>query len=423
MSGYNIFDMLRTKNNQLYIEDISIEEIAKKYSTPCYVYSKSSLIKEFKEYQTAFNMKKDVLVCYSVKASSNLKILNIFKELGAGFDIVSLGELERLKRINADPSKIVFSGVAKSDEEIAESLKYGILFFNVESLDEMENINFIASKQNKIANISIRVNPDIDPKTHPYISTGLKTSKFGIDINQSVNVYEKAANLKNVNPIGIDAHIGSQIFDIGSFVDSLERLIDLYNNLKENNIKITHFDIGGGLGIKYSDDDMPPTKKEFASSILNKFKDIDCSLIIEPGRSLVGNAGFLVTSAQYEKNNYGKHFLIVDAGMNDLLRPSLYNAYHKIEKVNLTTNEKISYEIVGPICETGDVLGTNVQLPRCKKGDLLLIHSAGAYGQVMSSNYNTRPKVSEVLVDNNKHISIRKRETINQMLENEENYE
>ena len=416
--------MLKTKNdNQVYIDGVSLQKISEMHGTPCYIYSKNSLINEFEEYKKAFKNKKDILICYSVKACSNLNILKIFNDLGSGFDIVSLGELERLKYIGADPKKIVFSGVAKSDEEIKASLEYGILLFNVESIAELENINSIANKMDTKANISIRVNPDIDPKTHPYISTGLKSSKFGIAIDQAIDVYDYANKMNNVIPIGIDAHIGSQIFDIVPFVDSLDKLMELYSKLKNKNIDIKFIDIGGGLGIKYYDDDDPPSKKEFASKIIDRIKGLDCNLILEPGRSLVGNSGYLLTSVLYEKQNYKKDFLIVDAGMNDLLRPSLYDAFHKIEEVNKNNGERKKYNVVGPICETGDVLGKDVELPPLVKNDLLIIHSVGAYGYVMSSNYNTRPKAPEVLIEDKKIKLIRKKETITQIMENEFNNE
>ena len=412
--------MLKTKNdNQVYIDGVSLQKISEMHGTPCYIYSKNSLMNEFEEYKKAFKNKKDILICYSVKACSNLNILKIFNDLGSGFDIVSLGELERLKYIGADPKKIVFSGVAKSDEEIKASLEYGILLFNVESIAELENINSIANKMDTKANISIRVNPDIDPKTHPYISTGLKSSKFGIAIDQAIDVYDYANKMNNVIPIGIDAHIGSQIFDIVPFVDSLDKLMELYSKLKKKNIDIKFIDIGGGLGIKYYDDDDPPSKKEFASKIIDRIKSLDCNLILEPGRSLVGNSGYLLTSVLYEKQNYKKDFLIVDAGMNDLLRPSLYDAFHKIEEVNKNNGPRKKYNVVGPICETGDVLGKDVELPPLVKNDLLIIHSVGAYGYVMSSNYNTRPKAPEVLIEDKKIKLIRKKETITQIMENE----
>lgn len=411
--------MLERINNKIYLDKVSLEEVAREFGTPCYVYSKSSITTEFLDYKEAFSECANVKICYSVKANSNINILKTFKELGAGFDIVSLGELERLKLINADPKKIVFSGVAKSDEEILESLKYGILFFNVESQDELENINLLAAKINKVANISLRVNPDIDPKTHPYISTGLKSSKFGIAVDQALEIYKVSKNLKNVNPIGIDAHIGSQILDFQPFSDSLDRLEELFNKLTELNINIEYIDIGGGLGIKYSDDDIIPSKKDFAKKIVTKINKLKCGLVLEPGRSLVGNSGVLLTSVVYEKNNYGKNFLIVDAGMNDILRPSLYNAYHKIEKVSNSTENEKTFDIVGPICETGDVLGCDVQINNAKKGDILVINSAGAYGHVMSSNYNSKPKAPEVLIDDGKAKLIKKRETIMQILENE----
>ena len=412
--------MLKTKNdNQVYIDGVSLQKISEMHGTPCYIYSKNSLMNEFEEYKKAFKNKKDILICYSVKACSNLNILKIFNDLGSGFDIVSLGELERLKYIGADPKKIVFSGVAKSDEEIKASLEYGILLFNVESIAELENINSIANKMDTKANISIRVNPDIDPKTHPYISTGLKSSKFGIAIDQAIDVYDYANKMNNVIPIGIDAHIGSQIFDIVPFVDSLDKLMELYSKLKKKNIDIKFIDIGGGLGIKYYDDDDPPSKKEFASKIIDRIKSLDCNLILEPGRSLVGNSGYLLTSVLYEKQNYKKDFLIVDAGMNDLLRPSLYDAFHKIEEVNKNNGPRKKYNVVGPICETGDVLGKDVELPPLVKNDLLIIHSVGAYGYVLSSNYNTRPKAPEVLIEDKKIKLIRKKETITQIMENE----
>tara|TARA_B100002052_G_scaffold102704_1_gene94790 strand:+ start:1473 stop:2723 length:1251 start_codon:yes stop_codon:yes gene_type:complete len=416
--------MLKTKNDsQVYIDGVSLQKISEMHGTPCYIYSKNSLMNEFEEYKKAFKNKKDILICYSVKACSNLNILKIFNDLGSGFDIVSLGELERLKYIGADPKKIVFSGVAKSDEEIKASLEYGILLFNVESIAELENINSIANKMDTKANISIRVNPDIDPKTHPYISTGLKSSKFGIAIDQAIDVYDYANKMNNVIPIGIDAHIGSQIFDIVPFVDSLDKLMELYSKLKKKNIDIKFIDIGGGLGIKYYDDDDPPSKKEFASKIIDRIKSLDCNLILEPGRSLVGNSGYLLTSVLYEKQNYKKDFLIVDAGMNDLLRPSLYDAFHKIEEVNKNNGPRKKYNVVGPICETGDVLGKDVELPPLVKNDLLIIHSVGAYGYVMSSNYNTRPKAPEVLIEDKKIKLIRKKETITQIMENEFNNE
>jgi len=411
--------MLDIKDNKLYLDEISLYDIAQSYGTPCYLYSKNSLVKEFNEYKNAFSNLNHTLICYSVKACSNINILKIFKDIGSGFDIVSLGELERLKYIKADPSKIVFSGVAKSDKEIEDSLDYGILFFNVESIDELENINRIAADLNKTANISIRVNPDIDPKTHPYISTGLKSSKFGIEINQALEVYTYANQMENVNPVGIDAHIGSQIFEISPFIDSLDKLIALYKNLKDKGINITYFDIGGGLGIKYFDSDEPPSKKEFADRVIDKMKDLNCTLILEPGRSLVGNAGYLLTSILYKKKNYDKDFLIVDAGMNDLLRPSLYNAYHKIEEVIKVNGDRSKYDIVGPICETGDILGKDVELPKLSKNDVLVIHSAGAYGHVMASNYNTRPKAPEIIIDDGGSKLIRKKDMLSQLMENE----
>lgn len=411
--------MLSVIDNNMFIENVSFESIAKDFGTPCYVYSKDSLVKEFVEYQEAFKDYPNTTICYSVKANSNLSILNIFNSLGSGFDIVSEGELDRVIRVGADPKKVVFSGVAKSSTEIKKALLFGICFFNVESFDELVNIDKIAGEIGVKARISIRVNPDIDPKTHPYISTGLKTSKFGIAIEDSYQTYKEGMKMKNVDIVGIDSHIGSQIFDLQSFEDSLFRLEDLYHKLVGLGVDIKYIDIGGGLGIKYKDDESPPTKKDFASKIIKIIKKINCNLILEPGRSLVGNCGFLITKVLYKKKSNDKNFLIVDAGMNDILRPSLYGAYHKVTKSIESSKNKQVYDVVGPICETGDVISYNTKLYDVKLGENLIIHSAGAYGSVMSSNYNSRPKVPEVLVSGQKSILIRKKETIDQILENE----
>ena len=409
-------------NGKLFLEDVSFESIAEKHGTPCYVYSQEHIIKEFNDYQAAFVNYPNTTICFSVKANSNLSVLNIFKNLGSGFDIVSGGELERVVKLGANPKRIVFSGVAKSEEEINKAIEYDILFFNVESFDELEQINRLASKAKKKAGISIRVNPDIDPKTHPYISTGLSTSKFGIPIKESLNVYLEASKMKDVEILGIDSHIGSQIIDLDPFEDSMERLVDLYSQLKEKNINILYIDIGGGLGIKYEDESTPPFKKNFAEKIISHIKKTGCNLILEPGRSLVGNSGYLLTKILYKKKNQKKNFLIFDAGMNDLLRPALYGSYHKIVPIldpAYSKEVEETFDIVGPICETGDVLGGNVTIPNPKLGDVLVINSAGAYGSVMGSNYNTRPKIPEILIHNDKDSVIRKRETISQILDNE----
>ena len=411
--------MLNVIDNKLFVEDVSFDYLADFYGTPCYVYSKASLVNEFLEYQDAFKGYPKTTICYSVKANSNLSILKIFNSLGSGFDIVSEGELDRIIKVGADPKKVVFSGVAKSDSEITKALEFGICFFNVESFDELLAINRISEKFGTNARVSIRVNPDIDPKTHPYISTGLKTSKFGIAIEDSLDAYIAASKMNNIKVVGIDAHIGSQIFDLQPFEDSLARLENLYYKLNDLGINIEYIDIGGGLGIKYKDDDAPPTKADFASKIIKIMKNINCNLILEPGRSLVGNAGYLITKVVYEKKSNKKNFLIVDAGMNDILRPSLYSAYHKISKSIPSLDNKKVYDIVGPICETGDVLSYDAALNDIKLGENLVIHSAGAYGSVMSSNYNSRPKVPEVLVSGKNANIIRKKETIDQILQNE----
>ena len=411
--------MLNVIDNKLFVEDVSFDYLADFYGTPCYVYSKASLVNEFLEYQDAFKGYPKTTICYSVKANSNLSILKIFNSLGSGFDIVSEGELDRIIKVGADPKKVVFSGVAKSDSEITKALEFGICFFNVESFDELLAINRISEKFGTSARVSIRVNPDIDPKTHPYISTGLKTSKFGIAIEDSLDAYIEASKMKNIKVVGIDAHIGSQIFDLQPFEDSLVRLENLYYKLNDLGINIEYIDIGGGLGIKYKEDDAPPTKADFSSKIIKIMKNINCNLILEPGRSLVGNAGYLITKVVYEKKSNKKNFLIVDAGMNDILRPSLYGAYHKISKSIPSSDNKKIYDIVGPICETGDVLSYDAALNDIKLGENLVIHSAGAYGSVMSSNYNSRPKVPEVLVSGKNANIIRKKETIDQILQNE----
>ncbi len=411
--------MVTYRNKELFVENVSFKTLASTYGTPCYIYSKKYLVEQFSDYKNAFKGYPQTIICYSVKANSNLSILKVFKEMGSGFDIVSGGELERVIAIGANPKKVVFSGVAKSNEEVKKAIEFGILFFNVESFDELEVINKIAKKTRHVAEISIRVNPDINPKTHPYISTGLKSSKFGIPIRQSFEIYREAKKMKNIKLIGIDAHIGSQILDLDPFEDSLERLENLYFKLKDENINIDFIDIGGGLGIKYKDEDRPPSKKKFAQKIIKRMKRINCKLLLEPGRSLVGNSGYLLTAVVYKKNNYKKNFLIIDAGMNDLLRPALYGSYHKISKVIRSHKDEKIYDVVGPICETGDVIAKNLSMNDVKLGDILVIHSAGAYGATMSSNYNTRPKIPEILVSGNKTFLIRKKETISQILENE----
>jgi diaminopimelate decarboxylase len=411
--------MVTYRNKELFVENVSFKTLASTYGTPCYIYSKKYLVEQFSDYKNAFKGYPQTIICYSVKANSNLSILKVFKEMGSGFDIVSGGELERVIAIGANPKKVVFSGVAKSNEEVRKAIEFGILFFNVESFDELEVINKIAKKTRHVAEISIRVNPDINPKTHPYISTGLKSSKFGIPIRQSFEIYREAKKMKNIKLIGIDAHIGSQILDLDPFEDSLERLENLYFKLKDENINIDFIDIGGGLGIKYKDEDRPPPKKKFAQTIIKRMKRINCKLLLEPGRSLVGNSGYLLTAVVYKKNNYKTNFLIIDAGMNDLLRPALYGSYHKISKVIRSRKDEKIYDVVGPICETGDVIAKNLPMNDMKLGDILVIHSAGAYGATMSSNYNTRPKIPEILVSGNKTFLIRKKETISQILENE----
>ncbi len=406
------------RNETLFMEEVELEEIAQKIGTPCYVYSYRAIKENFEAYQNAFRDLAE-LICYSVKANSNLAVLRAFHNLGSGFDIVSGGELKRVIRAGGDPSKVVFSGVGKTDEEISEALDAGILFFNVESEEELENINRIALEKAQKAPIAIRVNPDIDPKTHPYISTGFKKSKFGIEIDRAKDVYKKASSMKGVEAVAIDAHIGSQIFDLRSFSDSVEKLISLAKELHSNGIEIKYIDIGGGLGIAYKEEEKPPSPYQYAEVLRKHLAQTPYKFILEPGRSLVGNSGVMLTKVLYNKQGTEKKFVIVDAAMNDLIRPSLYSAYHKIipTKKKNTPPEKV--DVVGPICESGDFLATERMLPQVSRGDYLAVLSAGAYGFVMASNYNSRPKPAEVIVNGKEFHTIRKRENFEDLIRGE----
>ena len=391
----------------LFAEDVSLETIANQFGTPTYIYSKNTLINTFESFKKGL-LKTDHLICFAVKANSNIAILNLFASLGAGFDIVSGGELERVIYAGGDPQKIVFSGVGKRESEIEAALKVNILCFNVESRSELIRIQAVAKKINVKAPISIRVNPDVDAKTHPYISTGLKDNKFGVDFNQALPLYLEAKDMNHIEIKGIDCHIGSQIIELKPFSDALDRVLSLVEQLKKNDIDLSHIDIGGGIGICYQDES-PPDFEIYTREILNKIKDINVKIIFEPGRALVGNSGVLLSKVEYLKQNDVKHFAIIDAAMNDLMRPTLYDAYHEIKEVREHTGNSQSFDVVGPVCESGDFIAKNRSL-NLKENDLICIMSAGAYGMSMSSNYNSRGRAAEVMVDHDKLYEIRARE-------------
>ncbi len=407
----------RYKNNTLYAEEVSVASLAKQYGTPLYIYSARTLRRHIKAYTDALKGLPHI-VCYAVKANSSAAILRLLGSMGAGADVVSGGELYRALRAGIPAQKVVFAGVGKTDEEIEYAIKKGILMFNIESLEEMENINRIAQRLGKRASVALRINPDIDPETHPYISTGLKKNKFGLPIERALEFYREASSMKNLRVVGIHKHIGSQITKVTPFVDALKRVMVLFDNLKQEGINIKYLDIGGGLGIQYNDEN-PPHPKELAKRIIPVIKGRDVTLIVEPGRSIVGNAGIFVTKVLYTKEGVDRRFIIVDGGMNDLLRPSLYNAYHHIIPVKRRRVKKVFADVVGPICESGDFLAKGRELPSVSRSDLLAVLSAGAYGFSMSSNYNSRPRPAEVLVDGNKHYLIRKRETLNDLIRGE----
>ena len=395
--------------NELWCEEVPVVKIARDVGTPFYLYSHRTIERHFNVFDEAF---ADVphIICFSSKANSNIAILRILIKKGGGVDIVSGGELYRALLAGVDPGKVVYSGVGKREDEIEFAIKKGILMFNVESSQELEIINFCAEKMGTKARISLRINPDVDPMTHPYISTGLKKNKFGIDMEKSLDEYRLAKKLEHIDVIGVDCHIGSQITELSPFLDALERLKKLIHLLREDDIDIQYLDLGGGLGITY-DEETPPHPSEYAEAIIGKAKDINCTFIFEPGRVIIGNAGILVSEVLYTKGTDDKNFVIVDAGMNDLIRPSLYGSYHHIQPVIQKEREIFSADVVGPICETGDFLAKNRVVPGFERGDLLAVMSAGAYGFTMSSNYNSRPRVAEVLVKDDRYYVIRKRET------------
>lgn len=393
----------------LFAENVSLAQLAKQHGTPLYVYSRGEFENRWTAFDQAFG-EQPHLVCYAVKTNSNIAVLNVLAKLGAGFDIVSQGELERVLKAGGDASKVVFSGVAKKSAEIRRALEVGIRCFNIESHAELDRIQAVAQEMDMIANISIRVNPDVDAKTHPYISTGLKDNKFGVDINTAPELYADASACSHVNPIGIDCHIGSQLTEITPFVDALERVLALKAKLADMGIDIHHLDLGGGLGIQYTDETPPPIK-DYIQALIKKLDDSSVEVIIEPGRAIAGNAGVMLTEVEYLKPTEHKDFAIIDGAMNDLIRPALYQAYQEIVPVTPRTDglEK-NWDLVGPVCETGDFLGKDRTL-NLKAGDILAVKSAGAYGFTMSSNYNTRCRAAEVMVQDDKAYVIRPRET------------
>lgn len=396
------------KNQQLFAEDVSVSKIIHQYGTPAYIYSRATLERHWHAFDQAFGTHPH-LICFAVKSNSNIALLNVMARLGSGFDIVSQGELERVLAAGGNPSKVVFSGVAKSHSEIKRALEVGIRCFNIESVSELHRINEVAGQLGKIAPISLRVNPDVDAHTHPYISTGLKENKFGVSVSQAREVYRLAKTLANVKITGMDCHIGSQLTELQPFLDATDRLIVLMEQLKEDGIELHHLDLGGGLGVPYNGE-TPPHPTEYAKALLEKLKDYkDLEIILEPGRAITANAGILVTKVEYLKTNEDRHFAIVDTGMNDMIRPALYEAYMQITEVDQSlAREKAVYDVVGPICETSDFLGKGRELA-IEQGDLIAVRSAGAYGAAMSSTYNSRPQAVEVMVDGDQMYLIKAR--------------
>lgn len=400
-------------DGELFAEQVPVQTLADDYGTPCYVYSKATLVRHWRAFADAFAGHPHLL-CYAVKANSNLAVLNVLARLGSGFDIVSVGELERVLAAGGDSNKIVFSGVGKREDEIRVALQTGIRCFNVEVSGELDRINVLAGQLGVVAPVSFRVNPDVDAKTHPYISTGLKENKFGIDIDLALTEYRRAAAMPNIDVVGIDCHIGSQLTETSPFLDALDKLLELVDRLAQEGIRLRHLDLGGGLGICYRNE-QPPSPSEYIHAVLPRLAGRDVEILLEPGRAIVGNAGILVTKVEYLKPTPVKNFVIVDAAMNDLLRPSLYSAWQDIIPVRQHSEAEAKYwDIVGPVCETGDFLGKD-RLLRLQQGDLLAVRSAGAYGFSMSSNYNSRLRAAELMVDDGRAYLVREREALSQL--------
>lgn len=410
--------LFKYRSGELYAEDVPVKKLTEKYGTPLYVYSYNTLLRHFKAYDDAFNDYPHI-ICFAVKSNSNSAILRLFAKNGGGADIVSGGELHVALKAGIPAQKIVYAGVGKTEDEIQFALRSKILMFNVESENELKEIDRVAGRLKIKALIALRINPDIDPETHPYITTGLKKHKFGIPIEDALEYYKFASKLKNIHVIGVHKHIGSQITKISPFVDAFKRILLLIDELTAQGVDIKYLDVGGGLGIPYKDEE-PPVPKDLAKNLIPLLEGRDLTLIMEPGRSIVGNAGILVTKTLYLKKGAEKEFIIVDAGMNDLIRPSLYDAYHRILPVVKQKRDIFMCDVVGPICESGDFLAKERELKRVKQGEYLAVMSAGAYGFSMSSNYNSRPRAAEVLVKGKEHFLIRKRETYDNLIRNEQ---
>jgi diaminopimelate decarboxylase len=406
-------DHFNYQGDTLYAEDVPLPEIAAHHGTPCFVYSRATLERHFRVYEEAMG-ELPHLICYAVKANSNLAVLNLLARQGAGFDIVSGGELQRVLAAGGDASKVIFSGLGKTAGEMEQALEAGIHCFNIESPAELDRLNEIAMARGEKAPISLRVNPDVDAGTHPYISTGLKENKFGIASDEALDVYRRAAGMEGIEVLGIDCHIGSQLTSIEPFLDAIDRLLVMVDTLAGEGITISHFDMGGGLGVTYGQE-QPPHPSELITAVKDRLKERDMTLLMEPGRSIVANAGIFLTRVEYLKCNEHKNFAIVDGAMNDLIRPALYGAWQEIVSVVKKIGSKKTYDVVGPVCESGDFLGKDRELI-VEAGDLLAVRSAGAYGFVMSSNYNTRPRAPEIMVDGDKHHVVRQRETVDQLL-------
>lgn len=405
------------RDNQLCAEELEIAAIAQRFGTPCYIYSRAALEARFKEYQDALSGAEH-LVCFAVKANSNLAVLDILARLGAGFDIVSGGEMERVITAGGDPAKIVFSGVSKTPAEMARALDLDIACFNLESAPELELLAKVAAEKNMVARVSVRVNPDVDAQTHPYISTGLRENKFGVTVEEAMAVYRRAAELPSIEVVGIDCHIGSQLTQISPFIDALKRLLALVDELAADGITLDHLDLGGGLGVCYKDEH-PPSVAEYIAAVRAELGDRPLKLVFEPGRSIAANAGLLVTQVNYLKPTAEHNFALVDAAMNDMIRPALYQAWLDIRQVDLGSEGRTaSWDVVGPVCETGDFLGKNRELT-IAPGDLLALSGAGAYGFTMSSNYNSRPRAAEIMVDGDQAHIVRAREEFADLIRGE----
>ena len=409
-------DHFNYKGDSLFAEDITVTDIAAQYGTPCFIYSRATLERHYRVYAEALAGHPHK-ICFAVKANSNLGVLNVLARLGAGFDIVSGGELDRVLVAGGDASNIIFSGLGKTTNEIRKGLEVGIHCFNVESEAELTRINEVAQVEGKVAPISVRVNPDVDAGTHPYISTGLKENKFGIPAENAIDLYRSAAKMDGINITGIDFHIGSQLTTVEPFLDAIDHILEMVDELDEEGIKISHFDMGGGLGVSYGEE-VPPHPSELIALVQEKFTDREMEIVVEPGRSIAANAGIFVTRIEYLKNNEHKNFAIVDGAMNDLIRPALYSAWQEIIPVEKSSEAAAVYDVVGPVCESSDFLGKDREL-NIAAGDLLAVRSAGAYGFVMSSNYNTRPRAAEIMVDCSNSYLVRERETVAELFANE----